>query len=125
MEYLWAQEVQGQFVDGHEWEDIVIYHQGVFLQHWKKLEPTMHKCGDADLEELPPWPKMCHTVIWHHDESTFYANDWHVNHWIHKAEKPKPYAKGEGTLEMVVDLVSADYRWLQSPDGKEEERVLF
>ena len=26
---------------------------------------------------------------------------------------------------MVADLVSADYRWLQSPDGKEEARVLF
>jgi hypothetical protein len=26
---------------------------------------------------------------------------------------------------MVTDFVSADYRWLQSPDGKEEARVLF
>ena len=45
--------------------------------------------------------------------------------WIHKDEKPKPYAKGEGASQMVADLVSADYRWLQSPDGKEEARVLF
>ena len=39
--------------------------------------------------------------------------------------KPKLYAKGEGASEMVVDLVSTDYRWLWSPDGKEEVRVLF
>jgi len=40
-------------------------------------------------------------------------------------KKPKPYTKGEGASEMVTGLVSADYGWLQSPDGKEEARVLF
>src|SRR5882762_9154222 len=40
-------------------------------------------------------------------------------------KKPKPYTKGEGASEMVADLVSADFGWLQSPDGKEEARVLF
>ena len=63
--------------------------------------------------------------MWFHDKSTFYANDWCFAHWIHKGEKPKPYAKGEGASEMVVDLVSTDYRWLWPPDGKEEVRVLF
>ena len=63
--------------------------------------------------------------MWFHDDSTFYANDWCFSHWIHKGEKPKPYAKGEGASEMMVDLVSTDYGRLQLPDGKEEARVLF
>ena len=51
-------------------------------------------------------------VIWVHDESTFYANDWHVLCWVHSSESAKPYAKGEGALQMVVDFVSPDYGWL-------------
>ena len=71
-----------------------------------------------------PLPHKQRIVLWFHNKSTFYANDWCFAHWIHKGEKPKPYAKGEGASEMVVDLVSTDYRWLWSPDGK-EVRVLF
>ena len=33
--------------------------------------------------------------------------------------------KGDGASLMVADFVSADYRWLRSPDGKESARVLF
>jgi hypothetical protein len=45
--------------------------------------------------------------------------------WVHSNEAAKPYAKGEGALHMVADIVSANYGWLQSPDGKEEAWVLF
>jgi len=55
---------------------------------------------------------------------TFYANDQQVARWVH-SEAAKPYAKGKGASHMVVDLVSADYGWLQSPDGEEEAQVLF
>jgi hypothetical protein len=48
-----------------------------------------------------------------------------VAHWVHKDEAARPYAKGEGASQMVVDLVLADYGWLQSPDGNEEAQVLF
>jgi len=48
-----------------------------------------------------------------------------VPRWVHKDEAATPYAKGKGASQMVADLVSADYGWLQSPDGKEEARVLF
>ena len=44
---------------------------------------------------------------------------------MHGDEAAKPYAKGEGASHMVADLVSADYGWLQSPDGEEEAQVLF
>jgi hypothetical protein len=36
-----------------------------------------------------------------------------------------PYAKGKGHSMMVADFVSADYGWLQSPDGKETAHVIF
>jgi hypothetical protein len=39
---------------------------------------------------------------------------------VYKDETPVPYVKGEGPLQMVADMVSAGYGWLQSPDGKEE-----
>jgi hypothetical protein len=72
-----------------------------------------------------PLPHERKTVVWFHDESTFYANDQQVARWVHGGEDPKPYAKGEGALQMVADLVSADYGWLRSPDGTQEARVLF
>ena len=61
-----------------------------------------------------------HTVVWFHDESTFYANDCQLSRWVHKDETAKPYATDKGTSQMVADFVSADYGWLHSPDGKEE-----
>lgn len=63
--------------------------------------------------------------MWWHDESTFYANDRRKTRWVHESETAVPYAKGEGPSQMIADLVSADYGWLRSPDGKEEARIFF
>ncbi|KAG1748879.1 uncharacterized protein EDB91DRAFT_1244688 [Suillus paluster] len=57
--------------------------------------------------------------------STYYANDHRKIRWVHKSETAVPYAKGEGASLMVADMVSPDYGWLQSPDGKQHARVLF
>jgi hypothetical protein len=65
------------------------------------------------------------SVVWFHDESTFYANDHRRLRWVHKSETAVPRAKGEGASLMVADFVSADYGWLRSPDGTESARVLF
>lgn len=65
------------------------------------------------------------TIVWNHDESTFYANDHCKICWVHKDETVVPYAKGEGASLMIADFVSPDYGWLWSPDGKEEAQVLF
>src|ERR1700730_5978655 len=67
----------------------------------------------------------CRIVIWFHDKSTFYANDCRTKCWVHKTETAVPCAKGEGVLLMVADFMSADYGWLQSPDGQESARILF
>jgi hypothetical protein len=66
-----------------------------------------------------------HIIVWHHDESTFYANDWHKIRWVHSGETVVPYVKVEGASLMVADFVSADYGWLCSLDGKQEACVLF
>ena len=44
---------------------------------------------------------------------------------MHENETAKPQPKGKGALLMVAHFVSADYGYLQSPDGTETARVLF
>jgi len=123
LDYRWTRNPKGQFVDGHERDDVVTYRQGVFLPAWANVKA---RTRDWSREGQPdPPPNERRTVVWFHDESTFYANDRRLTRWVHKDETPVPYAKGEGPSQMVADLVSADYRWLRSPDGKEEARVLF
>ena len=79
---------------------------------------------DVRVHRGPGLPEP-HIIVWHHDESTFYANDRRKIRWVHAGETAVPYAKGEGASLMVADFVSADYGWLRSPDGKQEARVLF
>ena len=128
MDYRWTKNPQGQFVDGHEREDVVEYRQLVFLPFWKNMEPSM-RSWTKNIEDARPvtGPGMSapHIIVWHHDESTFYANDRRKIRWVHSGETAVPYAKGEGASLMVADFVSADYGWLRSPDGTREARVLF
>jgi hypothetical protein len=117
----------GQYVDGHEREDVVQYRQQTFLPAMAELELNMRAWSDA-MEELVddrPRPRQRRTVVWYHDESTFYANDRRKIRWVHSGETPKPCPKGEGISLMVADFVSADYGWLRSPDGQESAQVLF
>jgi hypothetical protein len=124
MNYRWTLNPKGQYVDGHEREDVVSYRNKVFLPSIAKLEERTRKFGSGDTaDSLHPGIKRI--VVWFHDESTFYANDRRRTRWVHQSETPKPYAKGEGHSLMVADFVSADYGWLSSPDGKESARILF
>ena len=64
---------------GYRWscEDIVKYRQEVFIPAWKKVEGKMCTWTNEDLEATGalPQPHEHNTVMWFHDESTFYAND--------------------------------------------------
>lgn len=127
LEYHWTKDLKGQFVDGHERDDVVTYRQETFLPAWAAIKEktqdwSCHK-RDGDYPHLSLQEQK--TVVWWHDESTFYANDCHKIRWVHNTETAVPYAKGEGPSQMVADLIFADYRWLRSPDGKEEARVFF
>ena len=114
--YCYKAPAKGQYVDGHERDDVVIYHEQIFLPQWRKLSERMFNWADSDLPEFgPPLPGRC-VVAWFHNESIFYANDRRKKGWYHKDAPAKPYKKGEGASLMISEFVSADFGWLRSPD---------
>ncbi|KDQ50719.1 hypothetical protein JAAARDRAFT_185917 [Jaapia argillacea MUCL 33604] len=125
MDYRWSKGPSGQYVDGHEREDVVAYHQEKFLPTMAELEWNLRvwKDGVEEICETAPRPRPRRVVIWWHDESTFYANDRRLVYWVHENKKAVPRPKGEGASLMVADFVSADYGWMRF--GDEEGRVLF
>jgi hypothetical protein len=126
MDFRWTKSPSGQYVDGHEREDVVTYRQTKFLPMIAELAIHMRTWKDG-LEEAndEPRPHTQRVVLWFHDESTFYANDRRKVYWVHKDETAKPHPKGEGASLMVADFVSADYGWLRSPCGQESAQILF
>ena len=125
MGYRWAYDPKGQYVDGHERADIVAFRNRVFLPAMEEFQDRMIKWNSKDGEQDEPREGVRRVVVWYHDESTFYAHDRRKRRWIHKDEKAKPYAKGEGHSLMVADFVSADYGWMASRDKKKTARILF
>lgn len=125
--YRWRKEPNGQYIDGHERGDVVEYRQHIFLPAWKEIMPHLRTwSSDGMIEEsTEPRPRQQKTTVWYHDESTYYQNDRRKLRWVHIDEKPVPQPKGEGASLMISDFVSADYGWLQSPDGSETARMVF
>jgi hypothetical protein len=72
LDYQWTYEPKGQYVDGHEREDVVAYRQNVFLPRWANIKAWTHDWSNRQPDPLPHKQKI---IIWFHDESTFYAND--------------------------------------------------
>ncbi|KAF8158145.1 hypothetical protein B0H34DRAFT_674612 [Crassisporium funariophilum] len=132
--YRWTVQPSGQYVDGHEREDVVHYRQHVFLPAMAEYEARA-RTYDNDGKEVPkawpndiedgPRPFQDRMSLWYHDESTYYANDRRKVGWVHKDAKAVPRAKGEGASLMVADFICADHGWCRSPDGSESARVLF
>ncbi|KAF9219933.1 hypothetical protein BS17DRAFT_769652 [Gyrodon lividus] len=93
MGYCWTKNPAGQYVDGHEHEDVVWYQQTIFLPAWQALEDRTRKwlTDNIDLELGP-------------------------------GETATPHTKGKGASLMVADFVSADHGWLRSLDGKTQGR---
>ncbi len=91
------QVAKGEKSDGHKHQDVVDYHQRVFLLTMAEYAKSTRKWDDNGVE-IP-------------DESIFYAHDHHKVHWIHNSETAKPYAKGDSVSFMVADFISADYGW--------------
>ena len=125
MGYRWSVDLKGQYVDGHECEDVINFWQNVFLLGWASAERYMRTYTHAGEEEPSSGESGRCTVIWFLDKSTFYAHDHQRKWWIHKDTNPVPYAIGEGASLMVADFVSADYGYLRSRDGKHSACQLF
>jgi hypothetical protein len=120
-----ASPKKGQYVDGHEREDVVFYWNQVFLPQWKNIEYLMFNWDGDNMPEFGPRPEGRRIITWFHDESMFYANDRRRKVWRHKDATAKPYAKGEGVSMMVADYVCADFGWLQSPEGTRSARRIL
>lgn len=84
--YRWAKSPSGQYVDGHERADVVAYRQKVFLPALAELLPRMREYSSEGIECAGPLQSPRRTVIWNHDESTFYAHDRRRIRWVHEGE---------------------------------------
>jgi hypothetical protein len=124
MGYRWKHNLKGQYVDGHERQDVVDYHQNIFLPAIMEFEGRMRRWTEDHGWDLLPLV-TCATALWYHDEMSFQVHDQHQTAWYHNSTTPVPYAKGEGASIMIADFISADYSWLQSPDGQESAQVMF
>ena len=86
MGFRWANTPKGQYVDGHEREDIVAYRQNVFIPKLAAIEARMRMWTDleagVECVEDPATSGVRHTVAWYHDESVFYANDRRAKRWV-------------------------------------------
>ena len=124
--YRWVKKHRGQYVDGHEREDVVKYRQDVFLPAWYDHESRM-RSWDNDGNEIPPkLPPATRVIIpWFHDESIFYAHDRREPQWVRNDASPVPYAKGERPSMLDAEFFSPDYGYCRSHDGKKSARVIF
>ncbi|KAJ3792524.1 hypothetical protein GGU11DRAFT_693328 [Lentinula aff. detonsa] len=98
MSYRWKKTPKGMYADGHEHEDVVDYQQNTFLPQWEQSHRHARKWdknGEEDTKVPVTGPDGKVTVIWRHDESTFYANDRRQLRWVHSSEHAKPYVKGK------------------------------
>ena len=72
LDYQWTRTgLIGQYVDEHEQEDIVSYHQNIFLPGMKHVQNHTRNWDQEHGSDQPlPLPHEQHTVVWFHDEST-------------------------------------------------------
>lgn len=126
LEYRWMRTPRGQFIDGHEREDVVTYCQEVFLPEMFKWLDSCRQWNPDGSEEVRAHVDGFRTMVaWYGDQSIFTANDRRDMRWVQASEMPRPRPKGEGASLMVGDFISADYGFLRSKDGTMSAQRLF
>ena len=97
LDYDWTDSPTGQYVDGHEREDVVNYRQNVFLPAWFAKEPRLRIWLDGNKDEpgninepARASPSGRRTVFWYHDESVFYTHDRRQRRWVPVTENAVP-----------------------------------
>lgn len=114
------------YVDGHECDNVVKYCQSVFLLAWNELQSQMHTWDkDSNEEDLNLPSGVKPLILWHHNETVYYAHDRYESQWVQADASPAPYAKGEGPSIMDVDYMSPNYGFCRSPNGTETSCVIF
>jgi hypothetical protein len=52
MDYRWTCNFKGQYVDGHERDDVIWYRQNIFLKKWMEMEEFMHTWDPDDNDTM-------------------------------------------------------------------------
>jgi len=52
LNYCWTYDHKG-YVDGHEQEDVVTYHQNIFLPRWVNIKAQTCDWSNGQLDPLP------------------------------------------------------------------------
>jgi hypothetical protein len=52
LKFRWVKNHKGQYVDGHERDDVVHYRQEVFLRAWYRMEDQMRSWTGDKMEDL-------------------------------------------------------------------------
>ena len=123
--WRYSRKKNGMYIDGHEREDVVTYHQQFVSQFLTCYTPRMYTWDNAGVETKPvgfnlPGINGCFRIIpMTHDESTFHANDERKTRWIHESQKAAPERKGEGASIMISDFLTSEWGRLTSADGTE------
>lgn len=115
------------YEDGHERPDVVAYRRIFVHDFFQTIEPYMRiydNDGNLVPRDLGGAP---YTSVWLYDQLTFYGYDRHRGQWVRKNTNMGHTLdpKGDGPSLMVANFVSANYGWLQSPDGAETACVFF
>ncbi|KAF8436732.1 hypothetical protein BGX38DRAFT_1332954 [Terfezia claveryi] len=82
--FLQLQDVRkGVYVDGHEWDDIVVYRQNIFLPQIEEIQSSLRQ-WDKDGNIIPTCltPEEKEKILVTHNESTFNANDGKRQMWV-------------------------------------------
>ena len=113
---------KGIYIDGHEREDVVTYHQK-YLRKMVSLgfinkdnAPTQEtaQCLPEDLR-CPPKEQLEKTIVLFHDESIFSANEDQGSQWDEKDNFAiKPKSKGSGI--MISDFIDEVNGYLRLSD---------
>ena len=82
------------YVDGHEWEDVVAYHEQFVTEFLTQYVPRMYT-WDNNGVKTKPLGFNSHGIqngcFWlipvSHNESSFHANDEQKTQWIHESQK--------------------------------------
>lgn len=128
LDFRWSPTgYRGMYEDGHERPDVVAYRNKFVHYFFENIEPYMRVYDNSGNEVPRDFTCLLPICSWLYDQSTFYGYDRHKGMWVRKNALMDHalHPKGNGPSLMVANFVSADYGWLQSPDGSEKAREFF